>query len=208
MDLVNNNYQDFLSLGGSLKGGEEKIEEVKLGLLGFWRDVEGLKARVGSRKTEIEVLISERRLIQRDIQLGRTLLEVDQRLSDLEEKLMLVSVKDRIRKDSAGSSDSGEESDEEQGISLLRLQRHVHRYVCIRRLMERVGFEHPFILKQEDRTLRIKKTVLLDLTTALKQAQNPDNINQSRVLKLLKIYSDMGEIGEAIRLLKEGKKRS
>lgn len=204
---MNNNYQDFLSLGGSLKGGEEKIEEVKLGLLGFRRDVEGLKARVGSRKTEIEVLIGERRLIQRDIQLGRTLLEVDQRLSDLEENLMLVSIKDRFRNDSAGSSDSGEESDEEQGISLLRLQRHAHRYVCVRRLMERVGFEHPFILKQEDRKLRIKNTVLLDLTTTLKQAQNPDNVNQSRVLKLLEIYSDMGEVGEAIRLLKEGKRR-
>lgn len=155
----------------------------------------------------MEVLIGERKIIQRDIQLGRTLLEVDQQLSDLEEKLLLVSVKGRFRNDSAGSSDSGEEGDEEQGISLLRLQRHAHHYMCIRRLMEKVGAEHPFILKQQDRMLRVKNTILLDLTTALKHAQRSDNVNQNRVLKLLEIYSDIGEVGEAIRMLKEGKKR-
>jgi hypothetical protein len=35
LDLVNSNYQDFLNLGNSLHGGEEKVEEVRIGLLGF-----------------------------------------------------------------------------------------------------------------------------------------------------------------------------
>ena len=32
---MNANYEDFLGLGGQLKGGEERVEEVRLGVLGF-----------------------------------------------------------------------------------------------------------------------------------------------------------------------------
>ena len=34
LDLVNTNYEQFLSLGSDLKGGEEKVEDVRVGLLG------------------------------------------------------------------------------------------------------------------------------------------------------------------------------
>ena len=91
LDLVNDNYQDFLSLGSSLKGGEEKIEEVRVGLLGFKRDVEGLKEKVKSRRLEVGNLVDERRRIRKEVQLGRSLLEVDQRLEELEERLMVAS---------------------------------------------------------------------------------------------------------------------
>ena len=61
LDLVNENYTDFLSLGSTLKGGEEKVEEVRVGLLGFQRDVNGIKAAVTNRKEEVRGLVGERK---------------------------------------------------------------------------------------------------------------------------------------------------
>ena len=211
LDLVNDNYQDFLSLGSSLHRGEEKVEEVRLGLMGFRRDVEGLRAKVENKKTEVEVLIARKKAIGRDIQLGRTLLEFDQRLSQLEQKLMLTSSKPTIpgQEDiSNGSSDSDDDSDEEQGISSSRLQRHAQQYTYIARLINRIGNNHLFVLKQQDRVLKAKNTILLDLSMGLKQAHGTLRINEDRVLKFLDIYKDMNEIPEAVRVLKECKRKS
>lgn len=208
---MNNNYQDFLSLGGSLKGGDEKVEEVRLGLLGFRRDVEGLKSKVEDKATEVEALIAKRKTIRRDIQLGRTLLEIDQRLAELEKKLMLVSTTsaDPGRgRDSDASSESGGESDEERGITLSKLQRHAQQYVYIRRLMAKVGADHPFVSMRQGQVAKLRNTVLLDLSTALKQARRPGIASEGQVLKVLEIYKNIGEIGEAVHLLKESKRGS
>src|SRR5580700_8340667 len=45
LDLVNTNYEEFLSLGSDLKGGEEKVQDVRVGLLGFKRGVEDVRAK-------------------------------------------------------------------------------------------------------------------------------------------------------------------
>ena len=203
---MNNNYQDFLSLGGSLQGGDEKVEEVRLGLLGFRRDVEGLKSKVDGKRTEVEALIAKRKSIRRDIQLGRTLLEIDQRLTELEKKLMLDSTTPTDLgpgKDSDASSDSGGESDEEHGISLSKLQRHAQQYVHITRLMTRVGADHPFVSKRQEQVAKLRNTVLLDLSTALKQAHRSEIANEGQVLKVLEVYKNIGEVGEAVHLLRE-----
>lgn len=202
---MNENYQDFLTLGGSLQGGEEKVEEVRLGLLGFRRDVEGFKAKIEGRKTETKGLVAERKSIRENIQIGRTMLEIDQRLSELEERLMLVSVKaaDAERAEDAVPSNSGEDSDEEQGVSLSQLQQHAQQFVYTTRLTARIGIEHPFVSKQQHRMLQIKHTVLLDLGTALRQANSSPRENDQRILKILAIYRDMDKLGEATKVLKE-----
>ena len=206
---MNENYQDFLTLGGSLQGGEEKVEEVSLGLLGFRRDVEGLKVRVEGRKTETEALVAERKSIRENIQIGRTMLEIDQRLSELEESLMLISANlgDSEKGQDAVGSDSGEESDEEQGVSLSRLQRHAQHFVYTTKLTAKIGTEHPFVSKQQDRMLKIKHTVLLDLGTALRHANKTSLENGQRILKILEIYRVMDEFGEATKVLKESNRR-
>ena len=204
LDLVNENYQDFLSLGGSLQGGEERIEEVRLGLLGFRRDVEGLRSKIYDRRTEVETLIAERTSVREKIQTGRTLLELDQRLSELEERLMLIVIKP-IQSDETHNpvgSETEEDSDEEHGLSLSRLRRHTQQYVYIKKLMAKLGIEHPFVKNQQNRILGIQQTLLLDLSTALKKANSPGNEESERILKLLELYRDMDETGEATRALK------
>ena len=211
LDLVNENYQDFLSLGSSLKGGDEKVEEVRLGLLGFRREVEGLRGKVDRRRKEVEELVEERKRIRDSVQVGRRILEIERRIAVLEGRLMLASTGTRkveANEEEIDESDS-EESDEEaesNAIGIPRLRRHMEQYMYIKVSMKRTGPEHPFLVKQEERVLRLKQTVLLDLNSALKQAVAGGEDMKADLLKLLGIYKCMGEESEAIQVLKESKR--
>ncbi|KAL8998912.1 MAG: hypothetical protein Q9169_002131 [Polycauliona sp. 2 TL-2023] len=208
LDLVNENYEDFLSLGSSLRGGDEKIEEVRLGLLGFKRDVEGIKAIVDDQRNEVETLIDQKKEMRRQIQTGRALLDLDQRIRTLEQSLIVTlngSHKlDAELENGPEISDSGDESDEgyEGGMSVSRLSRHAQQYRLAERIANRVGLEHPFIVKQEARMTKVKNTMLLDVGNALKQASGKDT---EYLMKLLAIYRDLGESQEASKVLRQRK---
>lgn len=214
LDLVNENYQDFLSLGQSLKGGDEKVEEVRVGMLGFRRDIEGLRNRVVERKEDVGTLLQERASTREQIVLGRKLLEVDQRLEELEARLLVHNVngpsngEKSIGEDEVdlGLTDSEDESDEENAgnaMSTGRLQRHVRQYIYIRRLIEWTGADHPFLKKQEERLLRLRNTLLLDLSTALKQAKGEDGHSKARLLKFMDMYREMGEERDALKVIED-----
>lgn len=207
---MNENYQDFLLLGSSLHGGEEKVEEVRVGLLGFKRDVEGLKEKVEARKKEVEGLVEQRKSIRGDVQVGRALLDVDERVGELEHRLMVAASNGDARKDeeNADFSDSEEDSEEENkdGVSTSRLKRHAQRYIYIRRLVDRIGPSHPFLVKQEERILRLRQTVLLDLANALKQMSSASDEGKGRLMKILGIYRELGESEEALKVFKERKR--
>ncbi|KAL8731994.1 MAG: hypothetical protein Q9181_004110 [Wetmoreana brouardii] len=206
LDLVNENYQDFLTLGSSLQGGDEKIEEIRLGLLGFKRDVEGLKDKVDERRKEVEALVAARKEIRRQMQVGRALLDFDQRLRELEQSLMVTSSgtlsEGQDHDFDHAISDSGDESDDgtEGSISALRLSRHVRQYLLTQRTMKRIGLHQPFVINQEARIERVKTTILLDLGNALKQTNDQD---KDQMTRLLAVYRDMGEPQEVLSVLKE-----
>ncbi|KAL8876636.1 MAG: hypothetical protein Q9198_005203 [Flavoplaca austrocitrina] len=207
LDLVNENYEDFLSLGSSLRGGDEKIEEVRLGLLGFKRDVEGMKSLVDQRRNEVTALIDQRKAIRRQMQIGRALLDLDQRLCGLEQSLMMTTVNGSQPDHAAPASDdeisdSGEESDEGHAgaMSTSRLRKHTQQYLLAQHIMKRVGLNHPFIVRLEARMTKVKDTILLDVGNALKQAGGQDT---KYLMKLLAIYRDLGESQEASKVLKQ-----
>jgi len=211
LDLVNENYQDFLGLGSSLKGGDEKVEEVRFGLLSFRKEVEGLRARVEERKHEVESLVGERKRIREQVQMGRQLLEVEQKIGELEQRLMLASTgpnKTPANGEEVEESESDEDSEDDgdaDGIPVPRLRRHAEQYMYIRQSIAKIGNEHPFLVKQEERVLRLKQTVLLDLNNALKQAVAGSEEARDDLLKLLGIYKQMGQGDEAIAVVKEAK---
>lgn len=203
LNLVNENYQDFLALGSSLHGGEEKVEEIRLGLLGFKRDVEGLRDKVEGRRKEVAELVEERKRIRSEIQIGRLLLEVDERVQELERRLM-VEPDGAVREDEdADFSDSDEGSEEGDGISTSRLKRHAEQYIYIQRLVKRIGPEHPFLVKEEERILRLRQTILLDLGNGLKQIAPTSDEDKGRIINILGVYREMGEFKEALKVLKE-----
>ena len=205
LDLVNSDYEDFLGLGRDLRGGDEKAEEVRLGLLGFRREVEGLKDKVKERREEVERLVNERRGIREQIVLGRGLLEAERRIEDLEKRLMLAP---KDGKDGDGGEDridSAEESedDTDSGVEVVKLRRNAEQYMFIAKSVRNIGPEHPFLAKLEERILRLRQTVLIDLSSALKQAATDGEDGKNAILEILAVYKMMEAWKEATSVLKE-----
>lgn len=212
LDLVNTNYEQFLSLGADLKGGEEKIEDVRVGLLGFKRGVEEVRTRVRERKGEVDGLLLEKKGISREIALGRGLLEVDARLEELEDRLMVTSLGRTV---GGGEEDAWSESEDEEdeegdsvdagigGTSIKKLQRLVDDCRHVEKLSVKIGRDHPFIAAQQSRFMQVRNTILLDLSTALKQAASVGENGRGRVIKILGIYRDLEAGDEAVQVLKD-----
>ena len=207
LDLVNSNYEDFLGLGRDLQGGDEKIEEVRLGVLGFKREVEGLRDTIREQRLDIEKVTERQRKIREQVILGRELLEVDRRIGQLEERLVLVQ--NGMKEDGLDEleSDAESEDDVEEVNAASKIRRRAEEYVYITRLVNKLGPELPFLVAQEERVLRLKQTILLDLSNALKQVYAVRNDQRGSVMRILDVYKTLGEQGEAVKTLKEAKRR-
>jgi conserved oligomeric Golgi complex subunit 2 len=172
-DLVNHNYQAFLSLGGTLQGGEEKVEEIRLGLLGFQRELTSVRDNVDSRRKEIAGLIHEKTLLMARIQKGKSLLCIAEQIEHLEANLMIAVNDESTRsnmqyEEFSDDSDAGEGTD---GVSMRHLDRHVEQYLILRLLLQRHNPSQPYIANQTDRIARIKSILRLDVEGALKQTR-------------------------------------
>ncbi|RDL36467.1 Uncharacterized protein BP5553_05819 [Venustampulla echinocandica] len=213
LDLVNSNYEQFLSLGSDLMGGEEKVEDVRVGLLGFKRGLEDVRGKVKERKVGVEGLLDEKMLVGRQIALGRKLLEVDARLEELEDRLMVSSLGRTVNGGDDDPWTDSEDEDEDDddlasdagagGTSARKLQRLVTDCCHVERLSASVGKDHPFILAQQSRMLRVRNTILLDLNTSLKQAVSSGEESQARLVKILGIYGELGAVADAVKVLKD-----
>ncbi|KAK4541076.1 hypothetical protein LTR36_008301 [Oleoguttula mirabilis] len=206
LDLVNGDYEEFLSLGGDLRGGEEKVEGVRVGVLGFRREVEGVRAAVGERAREVGGLVAERKGLRGNVGVGRALVEVDARVGELEESLGVTGKEDEEGSEGEDSDLEDDDDDGAEGLSssaegaaITRLQRHAQHFIFTTRLIARLE-PHPFLAAQRPRLAELRKTLLLDLAAALRQAKarkDPDVL-----LKLIRIYGDLGAEDQAIRVLK------
>ncbi len=195
LDLVNDNYQEFLSLGSTLRGGEEKVEEIRFGLLGFQRDLTAVRENVEQRREKVAALIDAKRTSRKQIQIGKSLLEIAEQIEDLEANLMIAAPTDGSpngpNNQSQNVSDESDEDADEGGASSYRLERHVEQYLILKLLLRRHSPTPPYILGQTDRIARIKSTLSLDLEGALKGLKSAqknhqgDNSHMDRLKKLL-----------------------
>ncbi|KPM37125.1 hypothetical protein AK830_g9429 [Neonectria ditissima] len=208
LELVNSNYNAFLSLGNELRGGDDKIEDVKVALLGFRRAVEDVKSRVSSRKEETQALSQELRGVRSAIEQGRKMIEVSERLSSLEERLALVSLpaSDAERE---WDDDSEDEEDEDGDDGLLgsspaKLLASAQECSRIVALSDIIGHDTPWGIKTEERITRCRNTLLLDLNNALKEAKKAKARGQDRVLKYLAVYRVLGAEADAVKALRGG----
>jgi conserved oligomeric Golgi complex subunit 2 len=209
LDLVNSNYQDFLGLGRSLKSGDEKVEEVRVGLLGFRKEVENARNRVVEREEEVKTALDERVAIRKQIAIGRALVDCEARLALLEGELMVESSGKPGANGDEDISDSEEESNESDEemypVSISKLRRNVEQYRLIQGVSKGVGEQHPFISAQAPRMTKVRNTLMLDLNTALRQAKSAGKTGADRVMRILRIYADMDESAEAVKILKSSK---
>ena len=158
-------------------------------------------------------LLEERRGVRRDVLLGRRLLEVDERLSVLEEKLMVEpSASGQQREVDSEEEEEYEEDDDDEdndatpaartaATALTRLRSHAQQYLLLTHLTQKLQ-DHPFVVAQQSRILRVRNTLLLDLRTAMKQAQKAE-VGGGQLLKFVVLYRELGEAEEAIKALKD-----
>ncbi|KAK4122172.1 hypothetical protein N657DRAFT_681976 [Parathielavia appendiculata] len=222
LELVNANYTAFLSLGDELKGGEERVEDVRVALLGFRRAVEEMQGRVRERRMEVGRVNAELARVKEAVELGRKMLELEERVAGLEERLAVGDLVKRERKDVGNGNEAEEdwgdnfnfaESDEEDegeeeelgflSSSPSKLAGLVREYSVAERIADSVGRDLPFVKKTEGRMSRCRNTILLDLSTALKEARKAGPKGQGRVIQYLGIYRSLDAQAEAVKVLKE-----
>lgn len=213
LDLVNSHYQDFLSLGSSLRGGTEKVEELRVGLMSFQREVEDVRRQVVRQEDEVEGLLRERVHVQKEIALGRQLLDLNARLGRLEDRLMVVakgSAEDGAEDTDNECESSGDEYDEDgetrsddvSQLAISKLRRNVDEFRLVESLVDHIGIEHPLVAAERPRMMRLRNTLLLDLGAALKRAKALGPSAQDYLLKILGLYRDLDVIPEAVEILK------
>ncbi|KAH8198577.1 hypothetical protein TruAng_007258 [Truncatella angustata] len=198
LELVNANYTSFLSLGSELKGGEERVEDVRVGLLGFRRAVDEVKGRVSDRGREAKALNHDLGHVRKDIEAGRRLLELNDRLESLESRLAVNGAEPE-------SDDSEEEDDEDSdvvGTSIAKLTDLAKDYATADDLADTIGRDKPLVKKMNDRMTKCRSTILLDLAAALKEAKKAGSAGQGKLLKLMSIYALLDAQLEAVKTLK------
>lgn len=203
IDLVNGNYEEFLGLGGDLRGGEVKVEGLKVGVLGFEREVRAILARVREREREVRELVGSLREVRREGAVGRALLDFGERVEELEGGLGLGVIE---REEEGFDEEVEDEVDGEvesvPGLRLGRLKAHVRDYVLLERTIEHIGPEHPFLAAQKSRIAEIRKTLLLDLAAGLRAAKTAKA--SEATLEIVRLYGDLGAESESVRVLRAG----
>ncbi|KAK7911074.1 hypothetical protein PG985_013555 [Apiospora marii] len=199
LELVNANYTSFLSLGSELKGGEERVEDVRVGLLGFRRAIEEVKGRVGDRGREIQGLNTDLGGVRSEIEKGRRMLELSDRLELLEGRLALDGAE-------IDSDESEEDEDEDGGqivgSSAAKLATLAKDYTTIGALADDIGRDTPYVKKLAERIAKCRATILLDLGTTIKAAKKAGASGQEKLIKLMAIYATLDAQKEAIKALK------
>ncbi|KAK0619724.1 oligomeric golgi complex component, COG2-domain-containing protein, partial [Immersiella caudata] len=217
LELVNANYTSFLGLGDELKGGEERVEDIRVGLLGFKRVVEEVQSRVRERRVEVGVMNGELQRVKGAVETGRQMLELNERVTGLEARLALGSAGQARKKGDEdddswdevdGDLEDSEEEDEEDkggfvGSNPAKLASLAREYVLVDRLATALGRNLPYVRKMEERLIRCRNTILLDLSTATKEARKAGDKAQGRVLKYLGIYRTLDAQAEAVKVFKE-----
>lgn len=205
VDLVNDNYTDFLSLGDKLKGGEDRIEEIRVGLLGFQRDVTGVRNLIQQRSLDIQTLLNEKREVRKQIRNARNLLEIDERLEELESQLKLVITQDtavspmiRVNPDErlGDFNDWPEEwlrdddeaiiFDEQEDIDTPHVPAHVaaglQKFEAVQVLARKCGEHNPFVQAQRDRVSHIRDALRRDLEIAIRN--QPDVKIKQQIIQM------------------------
>ena len=184
VDLVNDNYEEFLNLGEGLRGGEERIEEVRVGLMGVERELEGLREKVDVVREEVRRGMETRRGLGREIERGRGLLDLERRVEELEGSLGLGERKEKEVRvmEMDGEEDWGNEFeeveggfDEDDGEEEIkdgqvprRLERRIEQWLCIKHLVGKYDAQHPFLVAEQTRLRKLKETMLLDIDAGIR----------------------------------------
>lgn len=213
LDLVNSHYEDFLTLGSNLKGGDAKVEELRAGVLGFKREAVSIRDTLLEEEQAIEKLIAEKKRVRKDIATGQRLVQWERRLSRLEEKLLVGNdgVRLNTQQENTQSSDMSSTDDDDgadptaPSQQVSRIQRRVHELLVLERQTHNIDVDQPYLVAQGSRLTRVRNTLLLDIRMCLKDVDGTVNERQRNFLALAKMYRLLGATQEAVKAIKDFK---
>lgn len=197
LELVNANYTAFLGLGDTLKGGEERVEDVRVALLGFRRQVEEVQGRVRARGADVRGLGGELRAVRGEVEMGRRMLELDERV-----EVLLGSLEESDADEEDDCEDQGEDEADFAGSSPAVLAERAREYIFIEKLADSVGRDVPYVRKMEERIARCRNTLLLDMGASMKEARKAGDGGKGRVMALLGVYRLLGAYADGVKLLR------
>ncbi|KAJ2892563.1 hypothetical protein MKZ38_009608 [Zalerion maritima] len=215
--LVNTNWAEFLSLGVGLRGGEERIEGVRVAVLGFKRALEEIQGSVKSRKEETRELCQELDQVAKAKEAARSMLDLHEGVLHLEATLGVTGTQapayypDTDSEDEDGDGEGGKGRDHNHGhvdepcwigVCPTRLKAMALDLTRLQELAERVGKDVPFTSAIEERISKCRKSLLLDLWTGLKEGRQAKERGTARVMDYLSIYTILGAEAEAVDKLK------
>ena len=181
----------------------------------FQKGLEAVRGDVETRERDVKVLIDERCTLRKQIGLGRTLVALDAMIEDLEVRLMIgptglpsnpgLTPSD----DETDSEDGSDEDDVAQGsdghrlepVRTRRLVRRVQDYLDITQLRSTMDAAHPFVVAQGPRVSLIRQTLLLDLSTALRQLHGQRETAPEQLLQVMDMFGRLDASPEAVRIL-------
>lgn len=215
-ELVNANWTEFLSLGVGLRGGEEKIEGVRVAVLGFRRTLEEAQTSVKVRRSETDLLCRQLREIVAARLMARSMLELGDRITLLELQLGVVSLsalsgpagetKDEEDWffDTDSEDDDNKDGSEDRWISTAPKKLTIMAIELARLdvLVENLGTDIPLVKKLAERMAKCRKSLLRDLWSGLKEAQQAGDRGRLRAMDYLGIYNILGAEAEAVVKLK------
>ncbi|RCI11734.1 hypothetical protein L249_7618 [Ophiocordyceps polyrhachis-furcata BCC 54312] len=220
LELVNANYTAFLSLGSELEGGDDRVEGLRVALLGFRRAVDEIKANVSRRRCETSALNAKLRRVRLSVSRARAMLDLSDRLSALEERLAIrpegqAQTDESVTVDAAAADDDDhddaedtEDSDADEhshgllGSPPAKLLQSARECRRLQALAAALDAQHPFVAKMQRRLSRCRSTLLLDLSNALKEARGAGHGGHDRVMRYLEIYRVLESPREAVKALR------
>ena len=149
------------------------------------------------KEEEMEQALTEKEGVMRESLVGRGLLEVHERLGELEEGMGIAEGLDDDDEDELVDVEGSAEM-----AGLRRLNGFAGQYVLVMRMVDRFGPEHPFLVAQRPRMEELEKVLLLDLAAALRNGKKEGQTDV--VLGLLRIYRMLGAEADGVRVLKGG----
>ncbi|KAK9494601.1 oligomeric golgi complex component, COG2-domain-containing protein [Lipomyces doorenjongii] len=155
VELINRDYADFVGLGKSVSGGSGKVGDMKLVVIGFRREVEGISSRLNGVIQEMDELLQKKRAIREQENLGRSLISYAQGLQELEIALHIGT---------SPVTNSAEIEDTYPSL-VSKLKSLTAHYHSVRRILNKLPKDHPYVVAQDSRLGKIRTELIGQLTS-------------------------------------------
>ncbi|KAK9488607.1 oligomeric golgi complex component, COG2-domain-containing protein [Lipomyces starkeyi] len=155
VELINRDYADFVGLGKSVSGGSGKVGDMKLVVIGFRREVEGISSRLNGVIQEMDELLQKKRALRERENLGRSLISYAQGLQELEIALHI----------GTSSLISSPEIEDTYPSLVCRLKSLTAHYHSVRRILKKLPKDHPYVVAQDSRFSKIRTELIGQLTS-------------------------------------------